>query len=129
MPGSLQLAQPSTVLPNTFCTSFVETTAWTIVQPNTYPDGRVQTNLQVSQPRHAWALAKRLTYSQFNTLKTFYEARSGGLQPFYFYPDPANFDASGTSTTGRYTVRFDGAFQHTYGLARFDVSVSLIEIS
>ena len=129
MPSSLQLAQPATVLPWSLCSSFQANYYWPVVTSELYPDGRVQQLVQAAQPRHSWSLSKKLAYTDWATLKAFYEARKGGLEPFYFYPERLHYDATGVSTTGRYTVRFNGQLQMQYNFSRFLISLQLMEIA
>ena len=126
MPGTLAYAAPTAVLPSNLCTSFVEPRAWPNVA-NDYADGNFQVRTDGANPRHSWNLSQRIPYATWAALKAFYN--SVHLGPFYFYPNPANYDATGASTTGRYTVRFDGQFPSTYNMPRWDVSFSLLEIA
>ena len=128
MPGTLLYAAPATVLPGNLCTAFAQTTAWPLTQ-NNYPDGNFQTRADGVNGRHQWGVNQRLTYPTWVALKNFWLATRGPLTAFYFYPDPRLRDATGASATGRYTVRFDGEFPSTYGMPRWDVSLSLIEVA
>ena len=88
----------------------------------------------MSDRRKRLRLAKRLPPTPLQTLRDFYDARSGPTEPFYFY-DPYetnpkfSWDPTGIATTGRYTVRFDGEWSQTVGLGRSDVSIELIELA
>ena len=77
-----------------------------------------------------------MTATQLAALASFFEAHGGGLTPFYFYnpweatPIGSNYDATGASLTGRYTVVFRGDWQQTTGLARTDVpQLQLVEVA
>ena len=127
MPGTLAYAAPTLVMPGNLCTAFSIATAWPEVT-NGYPDGNYEGRVDGVNPRHQWALSQRLTYAAWLALKALWSSTRGYL-PFYFYPNPQQFDATGANTVGRYVVRFDGQFPSTYGLPRWDVSLSLIEIA
>lgn len=129
MPGSVAAAAPATVFPNSLCSAFTHAPDWPFRQAGPYPDGRSQISPQATVGRNAWSLTKRLTITQYRTLQTFFNARLGSVEPFYFYPKNVNYDASGASTAGRYTVRFDGGLSRTFGIARQDVPVRLIEVA
>lgn len=131
MPGSLQLAAPTTVLPNSLSTSFTLTSTYPVLF-NFYNDGTIQRSMisdGVNAPRvkRVWRISRRLTVIALSTLYTFWQARAGGHQPFYYY-DPfdyafglkvgSNYDASGVSTQGRRTVHFSGDWSHTIGIGR-----------
>src|SRR5579864_7114208 len=95
MPSSLSLAvvtPSSTVLPQTLCTSFVEQQVYPVLLIQSYHDSTIERSMLVDginapRPRRTWRLAKRLTTVKLTELLTFFEARNGGHQPFYFY-DP-----------------------------------------
>ena len=127
MPGSLTYSSPSTVMPYSLCSAFAEDRIWACLMSEPYADGRTQASVLVAQPRRSWTLTKTLTYTEWIAFKAFYEARRC-VDAFYWYPIKTQYDASGVSTTGRYTVRFHGALQQTTGIARFVVSIQLIEI-
>jgi len=128
MPGTLLYAVPALVLPGNLCTAFTLTAAWPLVQ-NAYPDGNYQSRADGVNARHQWALSQRLTYAAWIALRAFWTSVRGPLASFYFYPDPRLRDGTGASATGRYTVRFDGQFPTTYGMPRWDVSLSLVELA
>jgi hypothetical protein len=66
------------------------------------------------------------------TFRDFYDARKGPQQPFYFY-DPWETNPKFTSTpsggTGRYVVRFEGAWEQMVGPGRADAGISLVELA
>ena len=129
MPASLALAQPTTVMPFSLCRSFVEDRLWTNIISEPYPDGRTQGRVQVGQPRRSWTITQRLSFTQYNTLHTFYNARKGMLEPFYWYPLQTDYDATGTSLTGRYTVRFNGSLSAEYLPGKQTLNIQLIEVA
>jgi len=133
--GSVSNAAPSGVLPQTLSTSFVEESAFLELQAQ-YHDTTVQRLKLAETPRRTFKLAKRLNATDLATLWAFYQAQQGGLIPFYFYnpfdvfPTASNFDPTGTSTVGRYTVVFRGDWKEETGLARTDVSeLQLVEVA
>jgi hypothetical protein len=104
------------------------------VLENEYKNGESQRSAQASNSRKRWRLAKRLTPTQVDALRAFYDARSGPVEPFYFYdPYETNpkftFDPTGELTTGRYTVRFDCGWDQSCGPGRADVQIELIELA
>src|SRR6266404_8558509 len=131
MPGNVSSSSPTTVLPASLYTALVEVATYAAIA-NDYRQGENQRDVRVSADRRAWRFSKRLTYAQWNTLRTFYLARKGNTEAFYFYnphetsprftPDP-----TGVATTGRYTVRFDGALSISFtNNARGDLSLAII---
>lgn len=138
MPGSVSNAAPSTVLPQSLCTAFRASREYPLLA-NEYKDGESQRYVQADSSRKSWVLAKRLTAAQLSTLRSFVEARRGPLEPFYYYDhySPAtghaigsNYDETGASTVGRYTVCFtmDWA-QNAPGPGRFEVELAMIELA
>ncbi|MBN1567936.1 MAG: hypothetical protein JXA73_08810 [Acidobacteria bacterium] len=131
MPGSVQNAAPTTVLPWSLSKAFTHSREY-IVKENEYPDGTSQRGLLVSTSRKRWNTSRRLTASILASFRTFYLARKSWLEPFYFYdPWDANFayDPTGASSTGRYTVRFAGSWDQMVGMRRADCEIALIEIA
>lgn len=133
MPGSVQNAAPATVLPQSLCRAFVHERAYPLIE-NEYRNGESQRFVLGTNSRKRWQLGKRLTPSALQTLRTFYEARDGPVEPFYFY-DPYetnpkfSYDPTGHVTTGRYTVRFNSDWQQSCGPGRSDVQIELVEIA
>jgi hypothetical protein len=128
MPGTLAYAAPATVLPQSLWTAFELTKAWPTIL-NAYPDGSYQPRVDGDYPRHAWKLARRPTYAQWLDLKAFWLARRGGFESFWFYPDFEDWDETGASEYGRFTVRFDGPFPTTISLCRWSPQLALIELA
>ncbi len=133
MPGSIQNAAPSTVLPQSLSRAFVHDRAYPVIE-NEYRNGESQRSALATTSRKQWRLAKRLTPAQLQALRDFYEARKGPHEPFYFY-DPYetnpkfSYDPTGQATQGRYTVRFNGEWNQSAGPGRADVSIELIELA
>ncbi len=133
MPGSVANAAPSTVLPQSLCTAFAHERAYPLVE-NEYKDGSSQRTVLATTSRKRWRLSKRLTPTQLQELRDFYDARQGPVEPFYFY-DPYetnpkfSYDPTGEAVAGRYTVRFDGEWKQFSGPGRSDVSIELIELA
>jgi phage-related protein len=128
MPGTLLYAAPSAVFPYGLYTNFGWSDAWPTVQGD-YADGTRQVRADGVNPRHSWTVAQRRTYAQWSSLKAFWVSMRGGLTPFYFYPNPAQYDATGVSTIGRYTVRFEGELAATYDNPRWPVQLKLVEVA
>lgn len=133
MPGNVQNAAPSVVLPQSLCRSFVHERAYPLIE-NEYKNGESQRSVLATTSRKRWRLAKRLTPSALQTLRAFYDARGGTVEPFYFY-DPYetnpkfSYDPTGQATTGRYTVRFNGDWQQSSEPGRSDVQIELLELA
>ena len=133
MPGSVQNAVPATVLPWSLSRAFVHEREYPVLD-NEYRNGESQRSVQASNSRKRWRLAKRLTPAQLQMLRDFYDARGGGLQPFFFYDGLEstprwNYDPTGTDPNGRFTVRFEGEWRQASGLARADAEMALIEVA
>lgn len=133
MPGSVQNAAPATVLPLSLSRAFAHSREYPLIE-NEYRNGESQRSVQASNSRKRWQLAKRLPPAALQTLRDFYDARSGPTEPFYFY-DPYetnpkfSHDPTGLATTGRYTVRFDGEWNQSVGLGRAEVEIILLEVA
>ena len=133
MPGSIQNAVPTTVMPNSLSRAFVHAREYGLLE-NEYRNGESQRGLLVATSRKRWRLGKRLAATLLQQLRDFYDARKGPEEPFYFY-DPYEtvpkfcYDPTGTATQGRYTVRFEGAWEQSVGLGRVDVEISLVELA
>jgi hypothetical protein len=134
MPGNVANAAPATVLPQIPCTAFQQIREIAL-QGNEYRNGESQRGLQVASSRRKWVLAARLSGSALAALRSFYLARRGGTEPFYYYdpfavvPIGSNYDPTGASSVGRVTVRFDGEWQQSMGMARTDVQIQLVEVN
>lgn len=133
MPGSVQNAAAATVLPASLSRVFARTQDYPVLE-NEYKNGESQRSAQATSSRKRWRLAKRLTSLQMDALRTFYDARNGPVESFYFY-DPYETnpkftsDPTGAATTGRYTDRFDCDWNQSCGPGRADVQIELIELS
>jgi hypothetical protein len=131
MPGSVQVAAPTYVLPVSLSRAFTEVREYGVLG-NSYPDGSSQRSLETTTSRKRFAIGKRLTATEVATLRAFYEARLGPHQPFYFYnpreTDPP-FMLNPTGVIGRYSVRFDGVWEQSSGPSRSEVSIELVELA
>lgn len=134
MPGSVANASPVTVLPRMLCIAFACSRDYAMIG-NDYANGESQRSLLVASSRKAWRQSLRLAPAALVALRNFFEARRGNLEPFYYYdpydvaPVGSNWDGSGSSATGRYTVRFVGGWSQETGIARSNASLELIEIT
>jgi hypothetical protein len=136
VPASVAAANPTTVLPYSLCVAFQFSLEWA-VDENTYRGGEVQRQAQVATSRKAWSQSKRLTTAELDTLRTFYLARKGGMEEFWFYDlwetvpklSQAGYDATGSATAGRYAVRFEGGWQEALQLGRHEGAIVLVEVS
>jgi phage-related protein len=133
MPGSVQNAAPSTVMPWSLSRAFVRSQEYPVLD-NEYRNGESQRSVLATNSRKRWRLAKRLTPAQLEALRDFHEARNGPTEPFYFY-DPYetnprfSYDPTGQATQGRYTVRFEGEWNQAIRLGRADVEIELVELA
>ena len=130
MPGSLQSAAPSGVMPYGLCTSFSESRECLQLQAQ-YHDGTSERSQLAQTSRKTFKLAQRLTATRAAALKTFWDGQQGGVVPFLFYNlAEGTYDATGNSTQGRYTVVFRGNWSQTTGMLRTDVpQIELIEVA
>jgi hypothetical protein len=133
MPGSVSLATPVMVLPGSFSRAFVHSREYP-VQVNEYQNGESQRGRLADTSRKRWRLARQLAPAQLAALRDFYDARSGPQEPFYFYdPYEANppfwHDPTGAATQGRCTVRFEGSWSQSAGLARSECEIELVEVA
>ena len=133
MPGSVQNAVPVAVLPHSLSRAFGHVREYTVIE-NEYRNGESQRSRLVETSRKRWRTVRRLAPALLAAFRNFYDNRSGPLEPFYFY-DPwdtsprFSYDPTGVATAGRYTVRFEGAWEQSVGLRRTDLEISLIELA
>ena len=133
MPGSVQNAVPTAVLPQSLSRAFGHAREYIVIE-NEYRNGESQRSRLVETSRKRWRTARRLTPTLLDAFRDFYDARNGPQEPFYFY-DPwdttpkFSHDPTGTATQGRYTVRFEGPWEQMVGMGRGDVGISLVELA
>jgi hypothetical protein len=133
MPANIQNAVPTTVIPQGLCRAFVHTREYPVID-NEYRNGESHRSAQAATSRKKWTLTRRLTPPQLAALRTFYDARSGTLEPFYFY-DPYetnpkfSYDPTGVAVTGRYVVRFNTDWSQSVTPGRSDVQIELVELA
>jgi hypothetical protein len=133
MPGSVQNATPTTVLRQSLCRAFAHSREYPVLE-NEYRNGESQRSVQAVTSRMRWRLAKRLIPAQLAELRSFFEARSAGLQPFFFCDGlestPSwNYDPAGADPNGRFTVCFVGGWSQSVSLGRADVEIELVEVA
>jgi len=130
MPGTIQNAAPSGVMPYALCTSFSESREYTQLQAQ-YHDGTIQRSQLAGTSRRTFHVSQRLNATLAAALKTFWDGQQGGVVPFVFYNlIEGGYDPTGNSLPGRYTVVFRCNWQQTTGLARTDVqNLELIEVA
>ena len=133
MPGSVGIAAPTTVLPWSLCKAFGHSREFLVVD-NEYRNGESQRGKLTETSRKTWRTSRRLPVTTLLSFRNFYLARKGPLEPFYFY-DPwetspkFSYDPTGAAVIGRYTVRFDGAWEQMAGIGRADVDISLVQLA
>ena len=135
MPGNVPLADAVEVLPQALCKEFAAARDYPVLV-NEYPCGESQREIMATNSRRSWKQKRRLTAALMTALRTFYDAR--GADPFFFYDpmEPAeghaigsNWDGTGASLQGRFTVRFQGAFSQDMGLGLGEVGLELVELA
>lgn len=133
MPAPVPNAAATLVLPFALCRTFRQTRTYPVLV-NLYANGESIREIEATNSRRNWDLAMRLTPTQMTAMRDFFDSVRGGLIPFFFY-DPFestpyfNYDATGASLNGRFTVVFTTPWQQSMGLGRGDASFSLIEMS
>jgi phage-related protein len=133
MPGSVQNAVASSVMPWNLARAFVRSQDYPVLE-NQYRNGESQRSVLASNSRKRWRLALRLTPDRLQALREFYEARRGPHEPFYFYDvwetNPKfSYDPTGEATQGRYTVRFEGGWEQNVDFGLGEVSLELVEVA
>lgn len=119
------------MLPRSLSRAFTHSREYA-AQVNEYPGGETHRAVQGTSSVKSWQLTKRLTTAEMTALRTFYTARKGGTEAFYFYdPWDASFqyDASGAATQGRYKVVFLGDWSQTDSIGRSEVLIGLMEVA
>ena len=130
MPGNIQNATPSGLMPYALCAAFSELREYVQLQAQ-YHDGTTDRSQLAQTSRRTFKLAQRLTAARAIALKAFWDGQQGGVVPFLFYNlAEGAYDATGNSTLGRYTVVFRGNWSQTTGLLRTDVpQIELAEVA
>ncbi len=138
MPGNIQYAVPSGVMPASLCTAFRELREYVQLQ-NQDHEGTVQRSQLAQTSRRTFRLSKRLSSSLLSSLYSFWVSQNGGLTPFVFY-NPfdvtsgrqigSNYDPPGSNTQGRVTVAFGGNWAQATDIARTNVQgLELVEVA
>lgn len=99
-----------------------------------YALGESQRRAITATSRKSWRLSKRLTPDEYDDLLTFYESVGGPMVPVLFYDGSErtpiwSWDATGVSTTGRYTVVFRSKWNAEFGWPRHNVEIELMEVA
>jgi hypothetical protein len=130
MPGSIQNALASGVMPDALCIAFSESREYAQLQAQ-YHDGTTARSQLAQTSRRTFKLTQRLTAARAAALKSFWDGQQGGVVPFLFYNlAEGAYDPTGNSTPGRYTVVFRGNWSQTTGMLRTDVpQIELIEVA
>jgi hypothetical protein len=131
LPGNLNPANPIDMLPIGLAGAFTEQVSYESFD-NRYPDGSSDRAVLVINPRRFFKLTRKLTAAQYTALFTFYKAHL--VAAFFFYNGcetvpPFTSDPTGASTTGRYTVVFDGSWSDAVTLGRSQASFGLREVA
>ena len=130
MPGNIQSAVPSGMMPYALCTAFSESREYAQLQAQ-YHDGTTERSQLAATSRRTFKVWQRLNATKAAALKTFWDGQQGGVIPFIFYNlIEGAYDPAGNAVTGRYTVVFRSNWSQTTGLARTDVpNLELIEVA
>ncbi len=130
MPGNIQNAVPSGVMPYALCTAFSESREYFQLQAQ-YHDGTTDRSQLAQTSRRSFKIAQRLTAARAIALKAFWDGQQGGVVPFLFYnPAEGAYDATGNSTQGRYLVVFRGGWSQSAGMLRTDIpQIELAEVA
>jgi hypothetical protein len=130
MPGNIQNAAPSGIMPYALCMTFSESCEYVQLQAR-YHDGATERAQLAQTPRKTFKLAYRLISTSAAALKAFWDGQQGGLVPFLFYNlSEGPYDPAGNSTQGRYTVVFRGDWTQSTGVLRTDVpQIDLVEVA
>lgn len=133
MPGNVAYAVPVGVLPYSLSTKYKQTRQYALLE-NEYELGESQRSLQASTSRRRWERSVKLSYSDLETFRWFYDQHQGSLIPFYFYDSWETspkfvYDPTGVATIGRYAVRFDSLWQQSSELSMTDFDVALVELT
>lgn len=134
MPASVVAVTAILVLPLSLSRAFEHSRDWPL-HVSEYRDGSTQRKYRPTTSRKSWRLGKALTPAEMVDLETFFEDRSGSLEPFFFYDGIEttpkwSWDETGASTVGRYTVRFrQEKWSRTLLIPRCETSIELIELS
>ncbi len=133
MPGSVQNASPSTVMPWSLCKAFGHSREYSVIE-NEYRNGESQRGLLVQTSRKSWRTSRRLTPTVLALFRSFFDDRRGETEAFYFYDpwetDPKfSFDPTGQAVPGRHVVRFDGGWKQMAGMGRADAEIAIVELA
>ena len=135
MPGNIQNATPSGVMPNELCVSFSESREYVQLQAQ-YHDGTTERSQLAQTSRRTFKLAQKLTAAAVTALQAFWDRQQGGAVPFLFYNlIEGAYDPTGNSTQGRHTVVFRGKWSQSTGVLPTDVlrtdvpQIELVEVA
>lgn len=131
MPGNVAAAAPSTVMPE-FVSSAFELASEFVVDVNGYQDASFQAKALTTTSRKTWRAIIPCTSTLLTSLRSFWSAR--GIEPFYYYfwreTSPLGaVDLTGTSTVGRYTVKFNSEWNEENTLGRNAINVEIVEVA
>lgn len=130
MPGNVQPATPSGVLPKTFSSGHSEQLQLEALV-NSYPDGSSERRALALNPRQFFKHTCIVTAAQWQEFRDFYRDHVG--KAFYFYNlretvPPFTHDPTGNNPVGRYLVVFDGPWSEELRMGRSAVSFNLREV-
>ena len=133
MPAAAHSAAPVTALPHIRSRNFTHRREYW-AQENTYKNGERQVALLVATSRSSFEFTGMLTATEMTALRAFYDARKGGLEPFYFYYGPETSplfttDPTGSDVGGRYIVVFQSNWEQSMNLGRGEAAIKLVEVN
>jgi hypothetical protein len=123
MPGNVQNAVSSGVLPWSLFTAFSESRERPVLISE-YRDGSSQRTSLTSTSRLRYSISKRLIAAQMTTLRNFYLANVG--KAFKVYRKKANQDAGNTAYK---LMRFEGAWNEEITMGRSNITIQLVEVA
>lgn len=143
MPGTVQNAAPAAVMPWNLCAAFAHSRAYAGMN-NDYADGTDQRSLISFTSKKSWRFqpmvgnagnypAANSVRTLMETLRAFYDSVGGPHRAFYFYDvfETVRFgyDATGTSTVGRYTVVFRSTWSQVVTFPAATVQLEIEEVT
>ena len=119
MPGNVaavDVGTPARVMPDSLSRAFTETREY-IGQTNSASDGRSTRAALTTNSRKYFEREIGLGDADSATMAAFFAANRHRAFYFYFWREGA-FDATGTSSAGRYAVRFEPSLDRARGIDR-----------
>lgn len=131
MPGSVQNATPTLVMPWNLAIAFQHSRQYPMIS-NDYSNGENQRTLLAFNSKKSWRIQQKLIPALMDVFMSFYDSVGGPHKAFYFYDvfdtsPKYSYDNTGIATTGRFTVTFTKELSSVYGLPFGVVDMSIEE--